>query len=556
MNFIQKKSISIFSILLFLSSHIAFSQLSAKEIKVKIEKQMGEAVKREYGGTAIVAVKDGSIIYEETYGMSNMELNIPVTNKTVFHIASVSKQFTAFAIAQLLVAGKIQLTDNIKKYLDYIPEFKNTITIENLIYHTSGLREWSSSLYLAGRSVDDSFTNNDVKRMVSKQKALNFEPGTQFGYNNTGYTLMAEIVAKVSGMSFGDYMKKNVFEPLGMNNTFVRENSSVVIPNVAQSYILKNKTFFVDHDNLAVSGSAGVYSSISDLAKWGANFHSHNIGGNEVFELMKRRGHLKSGEIIPYTFGTWPSNFYGTDWIDHTGSWAGFRAYSTYFPEHNLSIFTLQNFDVRHNAGQYLSYFLLKDKLETTAEENGDDKKKKTKFLTSNRKSKDLVGTYFLDDKYLTIEVINDTIKSSIFPKSYGAKESTNPTPIKIEGKYLLVDGIGKIKMSKNSDSAIEYQSRIYNKIIPSEEINLKNYTGKYYSEELDVIYNVYLDEKVLKIENLNNGSFPLMRIRYNEFDVDANFMDFIQFKQNENGEVVSMEIFSERSRHQVFTKI
>jgi len=150
-------------------------------------------------GVAVLIVKDGKVVFEKGYGMANLEYNMPITPTSVFDIASVSKQFTGYAISTLIQQGKVSPADDIHKYLPDVPDFGKKITIHNLIHHTSGLRDWPEGLHAAGWRWDESFTYDDIMRMVSKQHDLDFIPGSQYQYSNTGYNLLAAIVAKISG---------------------------------------------------------------------------------------------------------------------------------------------------------------------------------------------------------------------------------------------------------------------------------------------------------------------------------------------------------------------
>ena len=168
--------------------------------------------------------------------MANLEYDIPITPSTIFHMASVSKQFTAFAIASLAQQGKISLSDDIRKHLPEVPDFGKTITINHLIHHTSGLRDQWNLLMIAGWRLDDVITKDHILKMVSRQKELNFDPGAEYMYSNTGYTLMAEIVARVSKKTFAEWTKENIFVPLEMSNTLFYDDHEKIVRNRAYSY--------------------------------------------------------------------------------------------------------------------------------------------------------------------------------------------------------------------------------------------------------------------------------------------------------------------------------
>jgi len=167
-------------------------------------------------GAAIAVVHQGEIVFKQGYGSANLEYDVPITSKTIFHAASVSKQFTVFATLLLEEDGKLSLDDDVRKYLPEVPNFGKKITLRHLASHTSGIRDQWELLSMAGWRLDDVITGEHILRMVSKQKELNFEPGAAYMYSNTGFTLLAEVVARVSGKSFSEFTQDRIFKPLGM----------------------------------------------------------------------------------------------------------------------------------------------------------------------------------------------------------------------------------------------------------------------------------------------------------------------------------------------------
>ncbi len=526
-------------------------------LTVLVEDLLGPATAADYAGTAIVAVKDGGTLFSRNYGLANLEHGVPVTDRTVFHLASVSKQFTGLAIARLVAAGRIALTDPVGKYLTDFPDFDHRVTIEDLLYHRSGLREWSSTLYLAGRATDDSFTNADVRRMVARQRALNFLPGSQFVYTNTNYTLLAEIVAEVTGTSFKDYLEQNVFAPLGMDHSHVREEVEEIIPNRAGSYSYRDGEAYDAVDNLAVSGASGIYSSTADLAKWGAYLLDLPRTDSAVYTLLRRRASLRSGAVIPYAFGFWPATFYGADWIDHTGSWAGSRAYSTYFPDHGLAIFVLKNYDERNYIGQHLAAAILEEVLDFSTPVTDDEPQRDT-LAIHRQLGEELSGVYKLGPTFLRLQLRGGHLYGSVFPASYGDTSFSQPVRVRLySDSTYVVDDRGVSFRRGPSPRTLRVADSTYWAQAEWEDRYAVDYTGQYYSEELNTGYDVRRTERgPLQISNLNNGSFLLRPLAKDEFDVAAAFMDFVSFKRNEQGEVTHLHISTERSVGQLFRKI
>ncbi|MEO8425891.1 MAG: serine hydrolase domain-containing protein, partial [Verrucomicrobiota bacterium] len=195
-------------------------------------------------GAAVVIVKDGSLIYQHGYGYANLEHRIPITPQTLFDVASVAKQFTGLSVAMLVQQGKLSLDDDIRKYLPEMPDFGKPITIRNLLYHTSGLRDWPGTLGLSGLDMAGPVTFDTILEMVRRQRELDFAPGEEHLYSNTGYNLLAAAVARVTGQSFRAWTDANVFRLLGMRHTLVCDDSDEVVANCANSYAPSDKGKF------------------------------------------------------------------------------------------------------------------------------------------------------------------------------------------------------------------------------------------------------------------------------------------------------------------------
>ena len=220
-------------------------------------------------GCALSVIRDHKIIYESGYGMADLDHNVPVTPATVFHVASMSKQFTAASILLLAQEGKLSLDDSVRKYIPELPDFGTPITIRELLHHTSGLRDQWELLNLSGwRYSHDLITDADVLYVVSHQRDLNFPPNTQFMYSNTGYTLLAQIVARVSGQSFRSFTTERIFVPLGMKNTHFRDDFDEIVKNMAYGYVSSGDTFRLSVTNFDTVGATSLLTTVEDLALW------------------------------------------------------------------------------------------------------------------------------------------------------------------------------------------------------------------------------------------------------------------------------------------------
>lgn len=288
-------------------------------------------------GASIGVVQHGELIYAKGFGLANVEYQIPNTPQTIFHMASVSKQFTAFAMVLLQDEGKLTLDDEVRTHIPELPDFGEKITIRHLIHHTSGLRDQWNLLAMAGWRLDDVITVDHIMKLVTRQQALNFSPGEQYLYCNTGYTLMAEIVRRVTGQSYGEWMQETVFGPLGMDNTLFYEDHEQIVPDRAYSYYQSPDGLKKSVLSYANAGATSLFTTVEDMAKWAANFRDPVVGSRAIMDTMAQKGMLTNGDTIDYAFGQMVMDYRGVQRIGHGGADAG-----TYYSPELETYYTLE----------------------------------------------------------------------------------------------------------------------------------------------------------------------------------------------------------------------
>lgn len=295
-------------------------------------------------GAALIVLHEGQIIYQQGYGSANLEYGVPITPDTIFHVASISKQFTTMAITLLAADGKLTLDDEIHTHLPELPDFGHPITIRHLIHHTSGLRDQWALLKLAGWRMDDVITTEQILKLVGRQRSLNFPPGTEFLYSNTGYTFLAEIVKRVSGQTLREFSAARIFTPLGMSSTHVHDDHEEIVRNRAYSY-KPNQSGGFRHSVLsyANAGATSLFTTIGDLARWLVNFDTSVVGTPALLQRFQEPYTLVNGETIAYASGLRWGDHRGVRFVGHSGSDAGYRTFTCRFPEHNLGIVVLSN---------------------------------------------------------------------------------------------------------------------------------------------------------------------------------------------------------------------
>ena len=296
-------------------------------------------------GCALGVGRDGRELFAKGYGMANLEYDIPLTAQSISESGSVAKQFTAAALALLQLDGKLSLDDDVRRYLPEVPDFGTPITIRHLLTHTSGLRDQWALLGIMGRGPgSEVHTTNEILDLVSRQRELNFPVGSEYLYSNTGYTLAAVIVSRVSGMPFARFTDERLFQPLGMRHTQWRDDYRRVVPGRATGYDFVRGAWMQDMPFTMIHGNGGLLTTVADLLRWNDALTNGLLGRPELTSLLETRGRLTSGRTISYALGlTIGSYAPGIRDISHGGSTAGYRTFLARYPEAKMSIAILCN---------------------------------------------------------------------------------------------------------------------------------------------------------------------------------------------------------------------
>lgn len=518
-------------------------------------------------GAAAAVMLDGKIIYKNGFGYANLEYGIPIASSTIFHVASVSKQFTVMAILLLEKEKKLSIYDDVHKYIPELPDFGQIITIEHLIHHTSGLRDQWELLTLSGWRDDDVITKEHIMKMIKRQKALNFEPGTKFLYSNTGYTLMAEIVERITGKSFASFTKEEIFMPLEMNSTHFHDDYEIIVKNRAYSYKIdldegyKNSIL-----SFSTVGATSLFTTAEDLVKWGDNFNTGKVGGTSVVNRIQERYKLKNGEIISYAGGVKIGEYNGLKTIEHNGADAGFRSSIVCFPEQKMSIAVLSNlstFKPEYYAKKLADIFISDNK---DIAKNYEQKSKTDQIEEAkgdfNKNCDDLSGVYLIEpgtiinvrfeNNRLTI-LLPETAKLSLSHRS-GSTFYADNTDIEI--KWVISEDGNVEGLNVVDPNDCMYAKKI-NPIKLSKK-DLVMYAGDYYSEELDTDYQILIrDNELIAVHKRHQDS---KFIPYSEScfvsEKHGNWLSGdIKFVKNQGNQVIGFTITSGRVFNLWFSK-
>jgi CubicO group peptidase (beta-lactamase class C family) len=292
-------------------------------------------------GCAVGVAQKGKTVLERAYGSANLEHGIANTTTTIFESGSVAKQFTATAILLLEQDGKLKLSDDIRKYLPEMPDYGDKITIEMLLNHTNGLRDWGSVAAASGKPRGErTFTNAEVLEIASRQKSLNYKPGAEYSYTNTGYNLATIIVERVSGKTFQEFSKERIFGPLGMTHSQWRDDFNRLVKNRAVAYVPSGSGYKQSMPFMNVVGNGGMLTAIGDFLLWNEALTQDKLG---LTKALEKKGVLSDRREIIYARGLMVQTYRGQTEISHSGSTGGYITWLGRYPQQGLSIALLCN---------------------------------------------------------------------------------------------------------------------------------------------------------------------------------------------------------------------
>ena len=448
-------------------------------------------------GAAVSVIRDGEIIHSRGYGYAQIEHGVPVTPRTVFHVASVSKQFTAMAVTMLAAEGALSLDDPVQAHLGFVPEFDHPVTVRQMIHHTSGIRDQWQLLGISGWRLDDVITTEQILGLMSRQRELNFVPGSEYLYSNMGYTLLAQTAAAVGGMSFPEFTAERIFRPLGMERTHFHDDHEHVVPDRAYSYrpappddgegeaggeagsgVRPEPGYTKAVLSYANAGATSLFTTADDLARWLDNFRHETVGGPRVMEMMTARGVLNGGDTIPYAHGLAIGDHRGLRTVGHGGADAGFRTQAIWYPEADVGVVVLTNV-ANGNPGS-------------------------------------------------RARQVAEVVLAGVFPEAApGEEEEDAPSP--------AADSVPP----PTADRA-----------------TLAGYAGSYYSPEVDALYHVEATDDGLVARHIRHGEISLEPRGRDEFATDRWFMREVRFERMPDGSVSAMRVGGGRVRNLLFIKL
>ena len=510
-------------------------------------------------GCALGIVKDGQLIYSNGYGMANMEYSIPNTDSTVFRIGSTSKQFTAACIIRLVEQGRLTLDETLQEIFPDFPDYAKKITIRHLLNHTSGIRDYLQLSFLKGLGDDDFYTDDDVMAWLVNQRDLNFEPGAEFLYSNSGYWLLGQIVLEVAGMNLAEFAARELFQPLGMEHTHFHNDHNRIVKYRASRYVPDPRDGYkISMTTLDMIGDGGIFTTIKDLKKWDDAYYQSSVLSHSFWEMMTRQGILNNGEQIDYASGLFIADYKGLKTIRHGGAFVGFRAEMLRFPEQHVTIAILANRgDARPSSlANQVADIILKDvfpaqeKIET---DEGAVPARQPEKLNL----KQLAGNYELQaGMVLNVTLENDTL---VVEQSW---DKVVYQIVRTDGNTFVIphnDGI-LFTFSKVEDGFSQQlevlqsgnKMHLYRKpTMDPSQVNLADYAGDYYSQELDVTYHFRLEDDILVVQ-IDKKATAVCSI--SGPDAISMYLGLARFRRGE-GKITGFELDSGRVKNLKFVR-
>ncbi|MEM8890764.1 MAG: serine hydrolase, partial [Bacteroidota bacterium] len=505
---------SYFFLLILFFIHPLYAQEAYQAESKRVDSLFTAWAKSNSPGASVGIYKDGQLIYAQGYGMSNLEYDIPIKPGTIFHVASISKQFTNFAVLLLEEEGKLSIEDDIRKYMPEIPDFGKTITIRQLMHHTSGYRDQWQLLAIAGWRLDDVITKDQIMRLIEGQRELNFEPGSQYRYSNSGYSILARLVERVSGKSFRQFAQERIFKPLDMQHTHVHDDHEMIVPGRAYSYRPDGIAYKKSVLSYANDGATSLFTTVEDMGKWMSNM-LHPILGESFIEKMRTKGKLNNGDEINYGLGQSVNEYKGLKWAGHGGADAGFRSTVRWYPEHDFGVVILSNlgsFNPSLKAEQITDIFLS----EHFVEEEKKEEEPTEAVPISAKELEKYEGRFTLTQYGINFKVKREEEKLYALLEWSGEKfhlvhlgDNTFLAEEDPGLRFMFRLKKGEVEKIDMLDGKTELDAIPFIRYETSKE-TLGIYEGNFYSPELDTYYKVRYTEDGLIASHHKHGNISL----------------------------------------------
>ncbi len=538
-------------VLMLISVFVSYSQIPEKGNVVagaeRAFEKASKAIAMPAPGCAAGVSLNGESVFEKAFGLAEMEHNVLNTAQTIFESGSVAKQFTASALVLLQQDGKLNIDDPVRMYLPELPDYGTPLTIRHMLNHTSGLRDWFAVRALSGEGAGEHIvTQQMIFDTVVRQKGLDFKPGAEYSYSNSGYQLAAMIVERVSKQKFADFVAERILKPVGMKNTGYRDDFQRITAGRAQAYSKNGDgPWRLNMPMMNAHGGGGMLTTVSDWLKWNAMLDARTWNA-QLVDALETQGVLNNGQKISYALGLSVGSYKGSKQIAHSGATAGYRTFLARFPDKKLSIAVLCNGTapdstalVNSIADEILGPFPAPP---TAANTEPLPVQQPEKYVGLWKNERNRTAT--------RISVANGELR-------FGSA----PVRAMPDGS-MMVGGTKVVFKNDRSGKPISFDATANNDTIrftaASEwqpaAADLTAFAGEWYSDDADAKVKIFVEDQ--KVYQLLKNS-PRMEIRplYKDAFTDG-FGQMIWFDRDSAGKVVGLHIGGGRMRDMPFVRV
>jgi CubicO group peptidase (beta-lactamase class C family) len=517
-----------------------------QNINERIDSILTQQVDGKLGpGITVGIVKNGELIYHNSNGLMNLEYNIPFNDSTIFGIASITKQFTSACIAILEKQGKLSVEDDVRKVIPELVYSGDTMRIKHLLNHSSGIRNHNALLDLSGFDYEhQGYTNKMIQQLMFRQKGMNNKPGNKVLYSNTNYVLLALIAERISGTPIHQFALKELFEPLGMQNTFYKSDLSKVVRNKAYSYYKDENEYKQPRSLTLCVGAGGMASTISDLSTWSQIFLDTNHRFSYISDFITTPTRLNNGGEMQHARGMFVTPYNGYTTYNHSGRDLGMRSQFICVPDINLGVIVFTNSE-QINAVN-ISYKIL----DLYIQELPQQKERQKKYNHKKKELNKFTGNYqeLNSDLRMNLFIENDTlyVKSSFGRDPIQLSSISSNSFSRIDNasvKYTFHSGENsEVDLHVDFGGAIFYFEKI--ELADNQNPNISEYSGIYFSEELNITYELIVSDKELILNYPNNRGLVLKEGVKDVFG--ANRRTKYSFTRDDKDNVISFYVASE----------
>ncbi len=545
----RKNLLFVFTVIALLST-AAWAQVPDKDKVVAGAERAFEKVTKAYvapaPGCAAAVSLNGDVVFEKAFGLADLELNVPNTTQTIFESGSVAKQFTAAALVLLQQDGKLSIDDPVRKYIPELPEYGAPLTIRHLLNHTSGLRDWGTVMSLTGAGRGDRVITQDLALdVITHQRALDFTPGAEYSYSNSGYNLAAIIVERVSKQKFPAFVEERLFKPLGMTNSSWRDDFQRIVPGRAQAYSRQgNGPWRLNMPFMNVYGNGGMLTTVGDWMKWNAMLDSKSLGAPLVAAL-ETRGVLNDGRKIAYALGLEVDTYKGLKDVSHGGATAGYQTFLARYPDNKVSVGVMCN-GTSPSAGGIAANItdeifgpMLQDPRAEPAKVSEDELKK---FVGIWRNEKTHAPARFIIDNG-----VSRWSGGRVIPMG-GGKFTVGANELR-----FTFDKEGKPVSAETVDSDGEVRRFLPEQAWTPAPADLASFKGDWFSEEAGAAFTVAIDGDKAYIKQRPATSLLMQPIYKDHFDAEGYI---VWFTRDKNGKVNGLHVGASRMRDMPFVRV